>query len=57
MTKRIATRLTQIKEEMAEASKLLALVAPVDLNKQKAEKSHTESVTVSQKEDEKDGNT
>ena len=34
---KIATRLTQIKEEISRCSNLLSLVAPVDLNKQKAD--------------------
>ena len=34
---RIANQLTDIKEEISKCSKLLALVAPVDLSKQKAD--------------------
>ena len=33
---RIANRLAEIKAEISQCSSLLALVAPVDLNKQKA---------------------
>ena len=48
---RIAKRLAQIKDEISKCSNLLALVAPVDLNKQKATIVKTKNTSVENIED------